>query len=70
MDHGHKAMFDTTERVFSQAETLKKSGLSVPAVTQIALKLREKGLDIGPVYTVEQAIEKLVPLLKGGDVDA
>lgn len=70
MDHGRKAMFDTTEQVFSQSDVLKKSGLSVPAVTQIALKLREKGLDIGSAYTVEQALERLVPLLKGGDVDA
>ena len=70
MDHGHKALFDTTDRVFAQTELLKQSGLSVPAVTQISLKLREMGLDIGSVYTVEQALERLIPLLKGGDRNA
>ena len=70
MDHGHNVLFDQTEQVFAQTELLKNSGLSVPAVTQIALKLREKGLDIGAVYTVDQAIERLIPLLKGGDCHA
>ncbi len=67
MDHGRKVAFDSTEQVFSQSDLLQEIGLSVPAVTQIATQLREKGLDIGSVYTVEQALERLVPLLKGGE---
>ena len=49
--------------VMHQAEI----GLSVPAVTRIFMLLREKGLDPGDnAYTVGQAVERLLPLLKKG----
>ena len=71
MDHGKNVLFDSTEKVFERAELLTSIGLSIPAVTQICLKLREQGMDIGDgIYTVDQAVERLLPLLKGGDVRA
>lgn len=67
MDHGRVAMLDTTPRVFSRAEELEKLGLTVPAVTQVLLCLRRAGVELGTdVYTVEQARDRLLPLLKGG----
>ena len=67
MDHGRVAMLDTVERVFSRAEELEKIGLAVPAITKILLLLRRQGVDVDTsVYTVEQAVELLLPLL-GGD---
>ncbi len=42
-------------------------GLSVPAVTRVMLLLQRRGVDIGTdVYTVEQALDRLLPLM-GGD---
>jgi len=67
MDHGQAAMLDTVAAVFSRAEELRAIGLTVPAVTQILLLLREKGVAVDTAaYTVEQAAAQLLPLL-GGD---
>ncbi|MBE6778307.1 MAG: energy-coupling factor transporter ATPase [Ruminococcaceae bacterium] len=67
MDQGTVAMLDTVQGVFSRADQLQAMGLTVPAVTQIMLYLREQGVDVGTdVYTVSQAVERLLPLL-GGD---
>ncbi len=67
MDHGTPAMLDTVERVFSRADELEAMGLTVPAVTKVMMLLRERGIDIGTdVYTVEQAVRRLLPLM-GGD---
>ena len=71
MNGGEVAMLDTAEKVFSHGEELTAMGLSVPAVTRIWMELRKRGLDVGDnVYTVAQAVERLLPLLKGGDVRA
>src|SRR5699024_1874652 len=73
------AMYDTVENVFARARELLELGLSVPQVTQISLKLREKGLDIPiDVYTVPYAVktirrlwqQKQQELAKGGDGSA
>ena len=67
MSHGQVAMLDTVQAVFSRAEELERIGLTVPAVTKILLLLRQSGVEVSTaVYTVEQAVEQLLPLL-GGD---
>lgn len=67
MNKGEAAMFAPTAEVFSRAQELEAMGLSVPAVTQVFMKLRARGYDIGDnAYTVEQAVRRLLPLLKGG----
>ena len=79
MHHAKVAMYDTVENVFARAPELLELGLSVPQVTQIFLKLREKGLDIPiDVYTVPYAVktirrlwqQKQQELAKGGDGSA
>lgn len=66
MDHGQVAMLDTVEAVFSRAEELEHIGLNVPAVTRILLALRRQGVEVSTAaYTVEQAVEQLLPLLGG-----
>lgn len=69
MDHGQVAMLDTVEAVFSRAAELQERGLSVPAVTQIMQLLQEEGVAVDTaVFTVEQAVERLLPLLGGESV--
>lgn len=72
MSGGAVAMFAPTEEVFSRAEELTGIGLSIPAVTRVFLTLKQRGVDLGDgVYTVEQARDRLLPLLKkGGDAHA
>ena len=67
LNNGSVAMFETTDRIFSQAAELENMGLSVPAVTKIFAKLRERGFVVpDSVYTVETAKAALLTLLKGG----
>ena len=68
MHDGHIAMKAPTAEVFSRASELEQIGLTVPAVTRVFMLLRDKGYAVGGnVYTVEQAEERLLPLLsKGG----
>ena len=67
MHEGRVAMLAPTEEVFSRAEELSAMGLSVPAVTRIFMGLRERGFDVGGnAYTVEQALRRLLPLLRKG----
>lgn len=71
MNNGELALFDTTENVFSQHEFLQSIGLNVPMVTQIMLKLKEMGVQIPEnILTVDQAVEYLLSLLKGGNNNA
>ncbi len=68
MNRGEIAMFASAPEVFSRAQELADIGLSIPAVTQVFMQLREKGLPVGEnVYTVEQAVRRLLPMLKGGE---
>lgn len=67
MNNGQAAMVGATAEVFSRADELEAMGLSVPAVTQVFMKLRARGYDVGAnAYTVEQAVRRLLPLVKGG----
>ena len=72
MNHGRVAMYDETAAVFSRAKELTGIGLAIPAVTRVFMLLRDKGYPVGEnVYTVQQAAERLLPLLKkGGGADA
>ena len=63
------AMEGTPAQVFERAEELMEMGLSIPQVTQVFLHLKKMGMDIGSVYTIEQAVEVLKKL-RGGMSDA
>lgn len=63
MNDGRVAMFDETAAVFSRASELTAMGLSIPAVTQVFMGLRDRGIAVGDnVYTTEQAVARLRPL--------
>lgn len=60
MNHAEVFCYDTPPEVFKHAEELAKIGLSVPQITQVFLKLREKGIDIrSDVYTTEFAVKTI-----------
>ncbi len=66
MNAGKICMFENTAEVFSRARELEEIGLSVPAVTRIFMALKQRGFDVGEnAYTVDQAVERLYPMLKG-----
>ena len=60
------AMDGTPEEVFARAEELVSMGLNIPQVTQVFLHLKNMGVNIENVYTIEQAVQALIRL-KGGN---
>ena len=58
--------FGETADVFKRAEEIEKIGLDIPQISKIAARLRENGVDIGDVYTVNDAAERIIRLLEGG----
>ncbi|MDE7010606.1 MAG: energy-coupling factor transporter ATPase [Oscillospiraceae bacterium] len=59
-------MSGTPHEVFSRAQELIDVGLNVPQVTQVAMALRERGVEIDPaVYTVPD-LRRALGALKGG----
>ena len=71
MNHGQVAMLESVEEIFMHAEELEAMGLSVPAVTKVFSLLRKQGIPVSEsVYTLPQAQEELLRLLKGGVSDA
>ena len=65
MNKSHLAMDGTPMEVFRRAEELLDMGLDIPEITRVFLKLRKMGLDVEPVYTMDQAVE-ILTRLKGG----
>ena len=66
-EHGKVAMDGTPAQVFDRAEELKGMGLTVPAATEIALALRQRGVDIPEsIYTVNYLRKLLLSLGEGG----
>lgn len=68
MNGGTLAMNAPMDEVFSKAEELERMGLSIPAVTRVWKLLKARGIALpAEVYTVEQAVSALLPVLKGGE---
>ena len=64
MKKGEIAYSGSVSEVYSHSKELKEMGLNVPQVTEIFLKLKEKGVDCSTdIYTVEQGVEQLKKLL-------
>lgn len=56
----------TVDEIYENSSHLKEIGLSVPQITEIFIKLREKGFDVSEkVYTVEQGYLELKKLFEG-----
>lgn len=64
MDKGRIVLDDAPGKVFSQVEKLKKIGLDVPQVTELAWELRKAGFDISPeVISEEECVAEIERLL-------
>ena len=68
MNGSRLAMDGTPAEVFARAEELLEMGLNIPEVTRVFLNLKKMGLDVEPVYTIDQAVEVLKKL-KGGTAE-
>ena len=69
MNGSKLAMDAPPAQVFARARELVDMGLSIPQVTQVFLLLREMGVDVENVYTIDQAVREL-KRLKGGECRA
>ena len=63
------AMDGTPAQVFARARELTEMGLNIPQVTQVFLHLKELGLPVENVYTIDQAVAAL-KAMRGGDRNA
>ena len=61
------AMDGTPGEVFTRAQELVDRGLSIPHVTKVFLHLKNMGLPVEPVYTIDQAITALKKLRGGAE---
>ncbi len=59
------AMDATPGEVFTHAWDLEDMGLDIPEVTRVFMRLKELGLPVEPVYTMDQAIAALKKLKEG-----
>lgn len=66
VEKGKIVMDDVPKKVFSQVEKLKKIGLDVPQVTELAYELGKMGINIkNDVLTVDECAEELLKVLGG-----
>lgn len=66
MNDSKVEMTGTVDDVFEKASRLREIGLSVPQITEIFIKLREKGYNVSEkIYTVEQGYIELKKLFEG-----
>ncbi|MBQ5678240.1 MAG: energy-coupling factor transporter ATPase [Clostridia bacterium] len=66
MNNSKVEMTGTVDDVFEKATRLREIGLSVPQITEIFIKLREKGYNVSEkIYTVEQGYLELKKLFEG-----
>ena len=67
MNHARKAMDGTPAEIFTHAnaQLLLDMGLDIPEVSRVFLHLRQMGLQVPMVYTLEQAVQALKSLTGG-----
>ena len=65
MNESKLAMDDTPAHVFARAQELLDMGLDIPDLTHVFLRLRQMGLDVEPVYSMEQALDAIRRLKEG-----
>ena len=65
LNGSHIAMDGTPAEVFTHAWELEKMGLDIPEVTRVFMRLKEMGLPVEPVYTLDQAVEVMKKLKEG-----
>jgi energy-coupling factor transport system ATP-binding protein len=63
MDGGSVKMEGTPREVFPRVEHMKKIGLDVPQVTELAYELKKAGLEINEkILNVDEMVEELCQL--------
>lgn len=66
MDDGKVVLDNTPKEVFSHVETLKKIGLDVPQVTELAYRLQQAGCPVDMhMISEEECVASLTKLLSG-----
>ena len=69
MNGSRLVMDDTPEQVFSRSDELLAMGLDIPDVTAVFMRLRQLGVNVPSVYTIDQAVAAL-KALRGGNAHA
>ena len=59
------AMDGAPHEVFTRAQELLDMGLDIPDITRVILRLKQMGLPLEPVYTIDQAIAAVKNLKEG-----
>ncbi len=59
------AMDGAPNEVFTRAQELLDMGLDIPDITRVFLRLKQMGLQLEPVYTIDQAIAAVKNLKEG-----
>lgn len=63
MDGGSVKMEGTPREIFPQVERMKKIGLDVPQVTELAYELKKAGIDINEkILNVDEMVNELCQL--------
>lgn len=66
MNKGKLEFIGTPREIFNNhGKRLEEIGLDIPQVLEFKHKLKEKGIDIGDVITIEEAKDKILQCLKG-----
>ena len=67
MNDGRVYAKGSVSEIFERGYDLQKIGLNIPQITQLALKLRENGIDIRPdIYTVNFAKDVILEKIRKG----
>ena len=61
----HLAMDGAPSEVFTRAQELLDMGLDIPDITRVFLRLQQMGLQLEPVYTIDQALNAVKKLKEG-----
>ena len=70
MDKGKIALQGDVGYVFSKAQTLENIGLAVPQITYLMIELKKRGFPVSDnIFTVKQAKEELIKVLRRGQDD-
>ena len=59
------AMDGPPAEIFTRADELLEMGLDIPDITRVFLRLKQMGLAVEPVYTMEQALATIKKLKEG-----
>jgi len=66
MDKGRIAMQGTPRELFLRAQELEALGLGVPAAARLTGLLRDRGWNLPPAVTLDEAVDGILAALKGG----